>query len=46
MNPQDAVQIECGADQREMRESLRKIAQSLALRTCLFCVKSEMICIT
>ena len=40
---QHAVQIECRADQREVRESLRKVAQRFALRPGLFRVKSEMI---
>jgi len=46
MIAQYAVQIECGADQCKMSEGLRKIAQSLSLRTDLFCVKPEMIRIT
>src|SRR5882724_3140143 len=46
MIAQYAVQIECGADQCKMSEGLRKIAQSLSLRTYLFCVKPEMIRIT
>jgi hypothetical protein len=36
MITQHAVQVECGADQRKMSEGLRKIAQSLTLRTGLF----------
>ncbi len=40
---QATVQIECGADQREVCKGLRKIAQRLALSPGLFRVKPEMI---
>src|SRR5436190_21807342 len=43
---QHAVQIECRADQREVRESLRKVAERFALRPGLFRIKAEMICIS
>src|SRR4029077_3970932 len=46
MAAQYAVQIECRTDQRKMREGLGEITERLSLRTCLFCVKPEMICIT
>src|SRR6202040_645575 len=38
-----AIQVECGADQCEMRKGLRKIAKRLALRTCLFRIKAQVI---
>src|SRR5258708_22949732 len=41
--PQHAIQIECGADQREMSERLGEIAQRLALRPGLLCIKPKMI---
>jgi hypothetical protein len=40
---QHAVQIKCGADQREMSEGLGTIAQRLALRPGLLCIKPKMI---
>src|SRR5258708_24515415 len=40
---QHAIQVECGADQREMSERLREIAQRLALRPGLLCIKPKMI---
>jgi len=40
---QHTVQIECGADQREMCKGLREVAQRLALWPGLFRVKPEMI---
>jgi len=40
---QHAVQIECGADQREMSEGLGEIAQRLSLRSGLLCIKPKMI---
>ena len=41
--PQHTVQIECGADQREVCKGLWEVAQRLALRPGLFRVKPEMI---
>jgi len=46
MTAQYTVQIECGADQCKMGVGLRRIAQRLALRTCLLCIKAEMIRLT
>src|ERR1700758_1429754 len=40
---QHAIQIECGADQRQMSEGLGEIAQRLALRPGLLCIKPKMI---
>ena len=40
---QRSIQIECGADQREVCKGLRKVVQRLALWPGLFRVKPEMI---
>src|SRR5579864_3690198 len=40
---QHSIQIESGADQREMGKGLGKVAQRLALRPCLLCIKPKMI---
>ena len=41
--PQRAVQVERGADQGEMGESLRKISQGLTAMTGLFRVEANMV---
>lgn len=43
---QPPVQFKRSADQPQMRESLRKIAQMLARWAQLFCEEAQVICVT